>query len=183
MLTDASIPVLDADELARQVVSRGSVGLQQIVTRFGNQFLTGTGVLDRKKLAKLVFSDEKARKDLEAITHPLIKQAFASERLKLQRKGHRFMAYFAPLIFEANMEKDFDAVVLIVTDQPTQLERLMLRDRLSMAEAKARIKAQLPLAQKKQRTRFWLDNNGSEEDTKQHLKELWRTLTREELSL
>ena len=183
LLRKAQIPVVDADELARQVAAIGSKGLTQIVSRFGNAYLIGNGSLNRKKLAQLIFSDEKARKDLEAIIHPLIAEKFAQERARLKRQGHMYCVYVAPLIFEAGVQKEFDAVILIITDPKIQLDRLATRDRISLAEAKLRMQAQMPTKEKKKLTKYWIDNNGTPEDTTANLKALWKQLTGAELAI
>jgi dephospho-CoA kinase len=161
LLRERGVPVVDADELAREAVAVGSPGLADIVAEFGPAVLAADGSLDRKRLAALVFSDEAARKRLNALTHPRVRQLSAERFATLASQGVLLAGYDVPLLFEVGLDATLRPVVLVAASEPTQLARIMARDGLSEAEARARIDAQLPLSEKRARADHVLENDGS----------------------
>lgn len=169
--------VVSADQLAREAVVPGSATLQALTERFGCRILQADGTLDRAALAARVFSDPQARADLNRITHPAI-AALAEKRLAALRERHpSLVVYEAPLLFEAGAERRVDAVLVVSASEDQQMARLMARDGLDESEARARIAAQLPLAEKVRRADFVIDNSGSEEATARQVRELFTRLT------
>lgn len=169
--------VVSADQLAREAVVPGSATLQALTERFGRSILLPDGTLDRAALAARVFSDPQARADLNRITHPAI-AALAEERLAtLRDRRPSLVVYEAPLLFEAGAERRVDAVLVVSAGEEQQMARLMARDGLSEGEARARIAAQLPLAEKVRRVDFVIDNSGPEEATARQVRELFTRLT------
>ena len=138
-------PVIDADQTARQVVMPGSLGLAQIVSRFGSQVLQPDGTLDRAALGSMVFDDPQNLSDLDQIEHPLIMAAIDKQLAGLKKQGLPVVVLDVPLLFETGMDQECDLTVLAVVDCKTQLERLMKRDHCSKAAALKRINAQMPL--------------------------------------
>jgi len=179
MLRREHIPVIDADELSRQVTAPGGPGLTEVFKHFGPEYALPDGSLDRKKLAELIFKDPKAREALERITHPLIGEAMLDSFASLESAGHAACVYCAPLIFEKNLEKFFDAVLLVYCDEETQLQRLIKRDNLTLEQAQLRISSQIPLSEKKSRTIYQIDNSNSPESSAQQLSNVWEKLTNE----
>lgn len=169
------VPVIDADELARAVVLPGSEGLRDIGATFGASVITG-GVLDRKALAAIVFADPAARARLNAITHPRVQALRAEREQALAAAGEPLACYEVPLLFENGLESELAAVVVVTTPEPLQIERAMVRDRASDAEVRARLAAQLPLADKVARADFVIDNSGSREATLARTDEVLRAL-------
>jgi dephospho-CoA kinase len=168
--------VVSADELAREVVAPGSATLQALVAHFGSGILLADGSLDRAGLAARVFAAPAERAVLEAITHPAIK-ALADARLQaLAYTDVPLIVYEAPLLFEAGAQGRVDAVAVVAVGAEQQLQRLMARDRMSVAEAQARIAAQMPLAEKIARADFVIDNSGSEEETAVQVRDLFSRL-------
>lgn len=168
--------VVSADELAREVVAPGSATLQALVAHFGSGILLADDSLDRAGLAARVFAAPAERAVLEAITHPAIK-ALADARLQaLAYTDVPLIVYEAPLLFEAGAQGRVDAVAVVAVDAEQQLQRLMARDRMSVAEAQARIAAQMPLAEKIARADFVIDNSGSEEETAAQVRDLFSRL-------
>jgi dephospho-CoA kinase len=168
--------VVSADELAREVVRPGSTTLQRLVKRFGPSILREDGTLNRAALADLIFSDSQARKDLNGITHPAI-AALAEHRLKeLVQEGKPLIVYEAPLLFEAGAERRVDAVLVVKVDDHVQLQRLMARDGISEAEAKARISAQMSQQEKASRADYLIDNSNSLGKTVAQVKSLFKRL-------
>lgn len=158
---DAGVPVLDADQIARDVVAPGTPGLREVTQAFGTRVLRDDGSLDRDRVRALVFADPAARARLEAITHPRIR-ARRDEWLGEQRRlGSRLAAAEIPLLFEAGMEGEFDVVVLVDAPESVRTDRLV-RDRgLPRAQAEQILRAQQPTVAKRARADVIVDNSGS----------------------
>jgi dephospho-CoA kinase len=166
--------VLDADRLAREVVEPGEEALTQIAAAFGEKILNGDGTLNRAALAELVFSDDKARHTLEAITHPAIRRR-AEERLaRLREAGVETAFYVAPLLIEAGYASRVDEIWVVYLDPETQLARLMARDSLGREAALRRIASQMPMEEKKRLGRIVIDNRGTREELEAQVLRLWR---------
>lgn len=161
MLKALGCPVIDADLLARQAVEPGQPALEKIVSIYGLSILASDGTLDRKKLGALIFQDPKKRAELEEIVHPYVKQLAENERRQLSQKGHKLAFYDVPLLFEKNLEDQFEAVVVVYCDEKIQRQRLRERDQLSQKEIDDRLRSQLPLSEKKARADFVINNNGT----------------------
>jgi dephospho-CoA kinase len=155
------LPVVEADVLAREVVEPGTPGLARIVEAFGPGVLDARGALDRKGLGRLVFSDAAARARLEAITHPLIRAAQKKRLADLSRRGELLACYDAPLLVEVGLEKELRPLVVVSADLETQVARAMARDGLDDAAARARIAAQMPLAEKRALADYVIENTGT----------------------
>jgi len=165
--------VIDADALAHEVTAPGSPALEEICARFGAELVDADGALDRAALARQVFSDPGARTALEEITHPrirLLSQARVSAALV---SGAPLVVFCAPLFFERGLEAWIPEVIVVDVDQATQRRRLEARDG---AESLARIASQLPLAEKRARATWIIDNSGSEEETQGQVEALWTEL-------
>jgi dephospho-CoA kinase len=147
-LRNRRLPVIDADEVAREVVSPGSEGLADIVAVFGPGVLDASGCLDRGKMGTLVFTDDKARAKLEAITHPLIRQQTQRRARDLAEQGDPMAAYEAALLVENGLADAFRPLVVVVVEPATQIARLVARNSLTEEQARARIASQMPLREK-----------------------------------
>lgn len=151
VLTELGARVISADALARQVVAPGTRALAEIARTFGARFVGSDGRLDRKALGARVFADPEARRALEAIVHPRIREAFEAELARIRAEDpHAVVVYDAPLLIEAGAHRAVDRVIVVAVDEATQLKRLMARDALTLAEARARLAAQLPLEERLQ---------------------------------
>ena len=159
------VPVVDADQLARAAVIPGSPGLRAIIDRFGPGVLGADGALDRPALGRIVFGDGKARAALEAIIHPEVYRHIREWFANLPA-GTRVAIADIPLVFETGHNHDFDAVIVAACDPEEQVRRVMARDNLSAAEARARLAAQWPIEEKvKRATRvIWTDGGFAETD-------------------
>jgi dephospho-CoA kinase len=176
ILRELGAPVVDADQLAREVVTRGSPALQEIVRRFGPGVLGPDGELDRPALGALVFQDARARKDLEAITHPRIAARAQQEIAAHASRGARVVIYEAALIVENRLHEGLQGLIVVAVPPEVQLARLMHRDRLDEAAARARLQAQLPLEAKVAVADHVIDNSGSLEDTRQQTLRVWQEI-------
>jgi dephospho-CoA kinase len=158
---ERGLPVLDADQLARDVVAKGSAGLEEIVARFGAEMLDAEGCLDRKKLAARVFSDDEERRALNRITHPRVGKLLSERADELARRGEPLACYEVPLLFEAGLDAALRPVVVVDAPMATQVERTVARDGGTADEALARIRAQMPLEEKARRADYVIDNTGT----------------------
>jgi dephospho-CoA kinase len=158
---ERGIPVVDADQLAREVVAPGSEGLRAIVEAFGDSVLLPDNTLDRKALGARVFADPSLRLKLNAITHPLVAQLSAARIAELQKEPLPYMIYEAPLLVENGLHRTMGALVVVALDVAQQIQRMMQRDALTEADALSRIHAQAPLAKKLEVADFVIDNGRS----------------------
>jgi dephospho-CoA kinase len=157
------VPVVDADELARRAVARGSPALSEIERVFGPEVLGPDGELDRRRMADRVFADPSARARLEAIVHPAVRQAMRAEAERLGAAGHDLVFYDAPLLYEVGLEGKVDCVVVVHAPAEVQKRRLAVRDGLSDAEAQARLAAQMSIDEKAARADVVVENDGDVE--------------------
>lgn len=157
--------IVDSDVLARQVVEPGEPALNKIIQRFGGGVLGENGALDREKLRDIVFYDDTALKDLNAIVHPAVygEIARAMEEYR-QDPGNTILFLDIPLLYESGGEVLVDAVVVVYVDRDTQIQRLIARDGFSREEAENRIDKQMSLDEKRDRADFVIDNRGTFED-------------------
>jgi dephospho-CoA kinase len=174
-LREAGVPVVDADALARQAVAPGTEGLAAVVHRFGTDVLTADGALDRPALGRIVFADEAARRDLEAIVHPIVRRRTAEFFAALPADTPVAVADI-PLLFETHRERTFDRVVVVACAPATQLQRLMARDGLSREAAEQRIAAQLPIEEKVRRADYVIHTDGTFDETDAQVSALVRDL-------
>ncbi len=142
------LPVVDADELAREAVAPGSEGLAALVEEFGPQILDDQGRLARKRLAGLVFEDEARRARLNAITHPRVRELSLRRFVELAQQGEPLACYEVPLLVESGLTEALRPLVVVAAREEHQLQRAMARDGATEAEIRARIAAQLPLSDK-----------------------------------
>lgn len=167
------IPVIDADEIARRVVRKSSPGLQRVVQAFGPEVLGLDQELDRMKMGNLVFGRPEKLQLLESIIHPLVQEEVRRERQRLELEAvHSFAIYDVPLLYEKNLENQFDGVIVVGCSDQIQLDRLMARNHLSLEQAKLRIKSQMPLEKKKFMATWYLDNSGSLSDLQKQFDDL-----------
>lgn len=177
MLRDLGCLIIDADLLAREVVEPGEPAYDKIVAEFGKQILETDGRIDRKKLGALVFADPAKRKRLEEFTHPEIRQRQAGILAELLTEGFEGLVIFdAALLLETGGAKNMDRVIVVYASEATQLRRLMLRDNLSEAEAREKIRSQMSLSLKVKQAHYVVDNSGTREETDRRVREVHQAL-------
>lgn len=169
--------LVDADQLAREIVAPDSPVLHQLVERFGTGILLQNGELNRERLGQIIFADSSAREDLNRITHPAIAR-LAVERLQRLKTSPNcpLIIYEAPLLFEAGAEDRVDQVLVVKIAPEVQLNRLMSRDGLDEAAARTRIAAQMLQQDKLARADLVIDNSGTREETLRQVDTIWRKL-------
>lgn len=166
-------PVIDADQIAREVVQPGKPAWEMIVREFGRSFLDSSGCLDRKALARLVFSNPRELEKLNRITHPRILAEIARQVQQYRSAHTEVVVLDAPLLFETGLDRAVDEIWVVNIDAPTQVRRLMERDGLTEQEARRRIELQMPLPEKVRRANRVFDNMGTPEMTACQVREAW----------
>jgi dephospho-CoA kinase len=172
MIRELGIPVIDADQVARDVVKVGEEAYAQIVATFGQDILQANGEIDRAKLGAIVFHNEQERKKLNAIVHPAVRRRMMAKKEAYVQSGAKTIVLDIPLLFESELTHFIDKVIVVYVDDEVQLERLMKRNGFSKEEALARIRSQLPLREKVKKADAVINNNGTVEETKQQLLQI-----------
>ena len=172
------VPTIDSDVLAHEAVAPSTTSLAAVIDRFGREVLHPDGSLDRRKLAGVVFADPDARRALEAIVHPGVRRVTDDWFASLDARRHPYAIADIPLLYEVGRERDFDLVVVAACDPDTQAQRVMKRDGVSEAEARQRIAAQLPIAQKVRRADYVIRTDGTYEDTDRQVSAVFERLRR-----
>ena len=178
-LVELGARVVDADQVARDVVAPGQPALAEIVRAFGREVLLPDGTLDRKRLGAIVFADGEQRRALNAITHPRIAVETQARLGRLRDEGAPVAVYEAALLVENGAHHGLDGLIVVACDEATQLARLVERDRLSEAEARARIAAQAPVADKIAAATWVVDTGGPLAQTKRQLARIWEQILSE----
>lgn len=167
--------IIDADKLSREVVSKGSPTLNEIVFEFGASFLLENGELNRKKLAQLVFSNSEALKKLNQIIHPIIGQKIKNEiKWNKENTNYHVIIVDAALLIESNLIKLVDELWVVTASEAIQIKRLNERDGLSESEARLRISSQMTLEKKKKFANKIIDNSASLERLSEIVESLWK---------
>ncbi len=169
--------IIDADEVAKEVVAPGNLGHLLLSQNFGPQYFNADASLNRKKLAAKVFADPKELQKLNELLHPIIIKK-CKELLDLAQKQNPSVVYVldAPLLIEVGLDKLVDEVWLVETTDDIRLARIMQRDGLSATEAKRRIKSQMPQKEKESYAKLVLHNNGTEEALQKTVDAAWDKL-------
>ncbi|MCG0277761.1 MAG: dephospho-CoA kinase [Thermanaeromonas sp.] len=176
-LEELGAKVIDADRVARKVVEPGRPAWEEIKAVFGPRYFHADGSIDRRALGNLIFSDERAREKLNAITHPKIKDEIQKEIEAYRREEPGGVVVIeAPLLLEAGMQDMVDEVWVVTAPEEVRLERLVKRDNLSREEALKRIRAQLPEEVRLKYATRIIDTGGDLEATRAAVLAAWEEL-------
>jgi len=176
---ELGVPVLDADQVARDVVAPATVGLRRVVEEFGESVLTADGKLDRPKLGSIVFNDEEKRLKLNSIIHPLVFEVQDAWLKQCEAETPDGIAIVdAALMIEAGGYKRFDKLVVVWCEPDLQLQRLMARDGLSREDAERRIASQMPQDEKKSYADHLIDTSGGFDATRQQVADVFAELSK-----
>ena len=176
---ELGVPVLDADQVARDVVAPGTVGLQRVVEQFGESVLKPDGSLDRAKLGSIVFADEEKRLKLNSIIHPLVFEAQDSWLKKREQENPDGIAIVdAALMIESGGYKRFDRLIVVWCERDLQLQRLIARDGLSREEAERRIASQMPQDEKKSFADHLIDTSAGFDATRRQVADVYAELSK-----
>ncbi|PFN79509.1 dephospho-CoA kinase [Bacillus sp. AFS076308] len=169
MLKEMSITVIDADVEARLAVMEGEPAYNQIIYEFGEGILLENGEIDRQKLGAIIFHQADKRKRLNEITHPEVRRRMLEQVETAKRNNEEVVVLDIPLLFESKLTAMVEKTLLVYVDSDIQLQRLVERNNLTIADAQARISSQMPLSEKIKLADAVINNNGTLEDTKQQL--------------
>jgi dephospho-CoA kinase len=154
--------LIDADQIAREVVMPGTRGLEKVADRFGPSVMGRDGSLDRAALRRMILADERAREELEAILHPEILALLKTRVKEASRSGCEVVVVEIPLLFELDMGGEFDTTVLVKASRETKVRRLTTRDRVSKADAQRLLNLQMADSDKEKRADIVIENNHTE---------------------
>jgi len=175
MLVELGAVLIDSDALAREVVARGTPGLAQVVAEFGEELLTPEGDLDRPALGRIVFSDETARRRLEAITHPLIFERYAE--LEAAAPLDAVVVHDIPLLAESGRADTFDEVIVVDVPPELQIERMTGDRGWTREEAESRIAAQASREDRLAIATYVIDNTGTLDELRAQVEEVYAQLS------
>lgn len=169
--------LIDADEIAHEVVKPAFPAYNEIVKEFGEKIINPDKTINRKALGDIIFSNRKLRNRLEQITHPRILDEIDKRILAIQDKDPKAMIIIdAALLIEVGLYKKMDKVIVVYADDKTQIERLMKRDGLTRDGAKNRISSQMPLQEKRKFADFVIENVEGKEKVKAEVKKIFEWL-------
>ena len=174
MLRSLGAKVIDADQIARQVVQPGCAALEEIAAVFGSSVLSDDGGLNREALGKIVFNNSEARQKLNDITHSRICEEVWKAIVQLEREGYNMVVLDVPLLFESGWDAQVNEVWVVAVPLDVQIGRLMKRNRFTREEALARIASQMDLKSKVERADVIIDNGASKEVTRRQVIEAWQ---------
>lgn len=175
MLRELGAEVVDADEATHAVYEPSSPGYDAVVREFGPDFVRDGGI-DRPKLGDLVFRDADARRRLNAIVHPLVREWMAKRTAEAVERGADVVVQDVPLLFENSLEKLFSSVVLVYVPEELQIERLVAGRSFTPERARAVIAAQMPIEAKRGLAQHVINNSGSLDDTRAQVTAVWKQL-------
>lgn len=163
--------VIDADQLARSVIERGTEGFDEVILRFGDSVLKN-GDIDRVKLGQIIFEDAQAKKDLENIIHPRIREEF--EEAVASLNPGQVLVYEIPLLVETNAEDRFDFIITVESDEQLRRERLRSRG-MFHSDIEKRMASQATEAQRRAVADCVLTNNSTEDELLRQVENVWES--------
>jgi dephospho-CoA kinase len=173
--------VIDVDLIAREIVQPSKKAWEKIVKNFGKGILKDNQEIDRKKLGRIVFSDQVKLNLLNKITHPIIIEVIKKQLSQIRQQAKQdnkdvICIVDAPLLFEAHLAEMMDKTIVVYISEKKQIIRLQKRNGISKDEALKRIKSQIPLEEKIPLADYVIDNSKAPEDTKKEVFQVWKTL-------
>ena len=171
VLKELGAEIINADEIAHELLKKGNKGWKRVVEEFSSEVLTENKEINRKKLGQIVFNNREKRKTLENLTHPLIIEEIEKKINKKPNKQN--IVIEAPLLYEVGLEEKMDEVWVVYVDKKTQIKRLKQRDNLNEEEALKRINSQLSLEKKKEKADIVINNQGTKKDLKEKVRKIW----------
>lgn len=164
--------VIDADQIARQVVAKNSAGLKRLIQVLGPDIVDKNGELSRREMGAKIFAHPETKVLVESILHPLIREEVQKQKTALKNQGLRRAFYDIPLLFETRQQDRFDAIIVVYCPDDIQTQRLMLRDGLNHAEAQLRIQNQLSIETKRQNADHVIDNSGTLDELEEQIDKM-----------
>jgi dephospho-CoA kinase len=170
------VPTIDADDLVHEALGVGTPATVAVVQEFGKDVLDATGAINRKALAARVFGDARARRNLESLLHPPVYDMIQTWLAQQEAAGVPFAIAAIPLLYETQHEVDFDTVVVTACDPDEQVRRVMVRDGATELQARQRLAAQMPVAEKVSRADSVIWTRGTLQDTYAQVETVWAAL-------
>ena len=180
MFQEAGIPVVLADDVGRQVVSKGSEGLSAMVASFGTDMIDSTGVLDRGELGRMIFNDLAKRKQLESILHPLVRDHSRELFVQLEQSGNQVIVYESALLFETRRHIEMKGVILVIASEEVRIARVQERDGSDQEDIRRRIMAQMAEEDKRKLSGHIILNDGDIQMLSSQVKDLIPQLIQKE---
>ena len=177
MFEDLGAKVIDVDDIARKIVEPNETAWKKIVDTFGQNILNPDSTINRKKLGEIIFNDYEKRKILNDITHPKIIQNARDKVEKYKNEMVEVVIIEAALIVEKGGLKDLiEKLIVVISDEESQIERLTERNGFSKEEALSRINSQMPTSEKVKHADYIIDNSGTTSETENQVKKLWHEI-------
>jgi dephospho-CoA kinase len=177
MLKELGAAVIDADEATHAVYEPGSPGFDAVAKEFGPDYVSN-GRIDRARLGELVFHDKDARRRLNAIVHPLVREWMAARTAEAVEGGFDVVVQDVPLLFENGLAGLYSTVILVYVPEPVQVKRLVGGRGLTPERARAMIAAQMPIEEKRKLAAHVIDNTRTKEETRRQVGQVWRDVFR-----
>lgn len=173
---EEGIPVIDTDNIARNVLNKGTDAYFEVIQFFSEEILLTNKEINRKKLGRAIFTNPKKRKQLNDIVHPRVRDEVDAQIAHNKEQGHKVIVIDVPLLFETNYQEVVDKTIVVYTKEIKQLERLASRDNISIEYAKMKIDAQMPLSKKVELADYVIDNSFSILQTKKDFIQILKDL-------
>lgn len=173
MLVDRGARLVDADEVAREIVRPGEPALEAIASLFGQAVMQPDGTLNRQALGDIVFRDKSQLARLEGITHPAIRERMQARIRSYAADSPALIVADVPLLYETKQEHLYEGVLVVYVPKELQAERLMSRSGMQRAEAERRIGLQVDIEEKRRRADWVIDNSGTTEDAERQINHFW----------
>lgn len=175
MLRKLGAEVMDADEASHAAYEPGTPGFAAVIREFGDAYLRD-GRIDRRRLGELVFRDADARRRLNAIVHPLVREWMVARTAEAADRGAEVVVQDVPLLFEIGLERLYSSVVLVYVAEDMQVERLVHGRGFTPERAREVIAAQMPIEEKRRLAQHVIDNSGTIEETRAQVEQFWAKL-------
>jgi dephospho-CoA kinase len=175
MLGELGAAVVDADEATHAVYEPGTAGFDAVVREFGDRYVKD-GRIDRSRLGELVFNDADARRRLNDVVHPLVRDWMAQRTAEAIERGAEVVVQDVPLLFENSLERFFSSIVLVYVPEHLQIERLVAGRAFTPEHAHAVVAAQMPIEDKRGRAHHVINNSGPLDETRAQVKAVWKQL-------
>ena len=175
MFRELGAAIVDADEATHSVYAPDTPGFDAIVAEFGRQYVHD-GEIDRRKLGELIFNDPFARRRLNAIVHPLVRDWMAARTVEAVDAGAEIVIQDVPLLFENDLQGLFSSTVLVYASPETQVARLMQERGISRERADSMLASQMPIDEKRVLADYVIENGGTREETRRQVDEVWATV-------
>jgi dephospho-CoA kinase len=176
MFKDKQIPVIDTDQIARDLFEKDTDTYHQIIDVFGEDVLHTDQTINRKKLASIIFPNPQKRKKLNQIVHPKVREIVEEEIQKHMALGTKIIVIDVPLLFETNYDEIVDKTIVVYTTKKEQIRRLMMRDNIDKEYAQMKINAQMSLTEKVDRADYVVNNSYSILNTKKDFNKILKDL-------